>query len=358
MAEVQNPYHGKVTREGYNDGYGHWIPGGLEARSPAAGEIPSIDFSAMLGATTEAKAAVAAELRRACTEVGFFYLTHHGIPQAVIDRAFEQGRRFFALPLEEKMQIAQSKFGGYPGFTPMKEQLNDPKARPMQEGFNMNLELPVECLPDPAAMGFHAPNLWPRHPDGFRMDIEAYFFALERLKHRLLAGFALALDLPESFFEPELTAPDSHMRINHYAAQPTISEGSSIGGRAHTDFQCCTILAQEDGLAALQIVAKDGGWLFVPPVRGSFVINIGDQMARWTNDRFLSTRHRVINTNQRDRMSIAMFISTNWDTDVAALPNAMEPGEKPLYPPIKAGPYVLDRLQNAYPGQIKSKESA
>jgi len=179
---------------------------------------------------------------------------------------------------------------------------------------------------------------------------------MDRLKRQLYAAFALALDLPENFFEPELSRPFVNMRINHYAAQPVVEHHSDIGGRPHTDYCCFTILAQEDDVPGLQLVQKDGSWAVMPPVRGTFNINIGDTFERWSNNLFESTIHRVVNENTRSRLSIAYFSGTNFETNVAALPGTVASGEAPKHGPITAGQYVLQRLSEAYDAdQIKHR---
>jgi isopenicillin N synthase-like dioxygenase len=339
-----------------DDGYGHLIPGGLTRKSVSIAKLPIIDFEPFLEGSASGKREVAQGLRNACVDVGFFYLANHGVPQPIIDRAFAQARTFFALPLTEKMEISQRKTPGYPGFTPMGLDVDDPKARKRQEGFNMNLELPHDALVDPASVSFHHPNLWPQRPEGFRADVEAYFKEMDRLKRQLYAAFALALDLPENFFEPELSRPFVNMRINHYAAQPVVEHHSDIGGRPHTDYCCFTILAQEDDVPGLQLVQKDGSWAVMPPVRGTFNINIGDTFERWSNNLFESTIHRVVNENTRSRLSIAYFSGTNFETSVAALPGTVASGEAPKHGPITAGQYVLQRLSEAYDAdQIKHR---
>jgi isopenicillin N synthase-like dioxygenase len=337
-----------------DDGYGHLIPGGLTQKRMSEAELPIIDFEPFLAGSAAGKRDVAQALKAACIDVGFFYLANHGVAQAVVDSAFAEARAFFALPLAEKLEIHQRLTPGYPGFTPMGLDMETPNARKRQEGFNMNLELPPEALVDPASVSFHHPNLWPRRPAGFRPAVEAYFKAMERLKHQLYGAFALALDLPGDFFEPELSRPFVNMRINHYAAQPMVEHHGDIGGRPHTDYGCFTILAQEDDVPGLQLVQKDGSWAVVPPVRGTFNINIGDSFERWSNNLFASTIHRVINENERSRLSIAYFAGTNFETNVAALPGTVPKGEQPCYEAITSGRYILKRLSEAYdPEQIK-----
>jgi isopenicillin N synthase-like dioxygenase len=338
----------------HDDGYGHRIPGGLTNNSVSRAEVPMINFEPFLDGTAAGKRHVASAIKSACIDSGFFYLANHNVSQSTIDQAFAEARTFFALPLAEKMEISQTLTPGYPGFTAMGLDSGDPKARKRQEGFNMNLEVPKEVLVDPVSVSFHNANLWPKHPPGFRPAVEAYFEAMGRLKHQIFSAFAIALDLPETFFEAELTRPFVNMRINHYAAQPKVEHHTDIGGRPHTDYCCFTILAQEDDVAGLQLVQKNGSWAVVPPVRGTFNINIGDTFERWSNNLFASTIHRVVNQNTKSRLSIAYFAGTNFETSVTALPGTVEKGDEPRYSPIAAGRYVLKRLSEAYdPEQIK-----
>jgi isopenicillin N synthase-like dioxygenase len=337
-----------------DDGYGHRIPTGLTDKSVSPTEVPMIDFEPFLGGSTAGKRQVANAIKNACIESGFFYLVNHGVPQSTIDNAFAESRTFFTLPLAEKMEISQTLTPGYPGFTAMGLDSGDPKARKRQEGFNMNLEVPRDALVEPASFSFHNANLWPKRPPGFRPSVEAYFKAMGQLKHQVFSAFAIALNLPETFFEAELTRPFVNMRVNHYAAQPQVDHYTEIGGRPHTDYCCFTILAQEDEVPGLQLVQKDGSWATVPPVRGAFNINIGDTFERWSNDLFASTIHRVINQNTKSRLSIAYFAGTNFETNVSALPGTASNGNQPRYSPIMAGNYVLKRLGEAYdPEQIK-----
>lgn len=338
------------------DRYGRQVPVGLSARQTDFSELPVIDLAPMFGSDPEAKRAMAQALRSACIEVGFFYLKNHGVPQPIIDQAFAASAEFFALPYAEKMEIEQTRTPGYPGYTPMQEESGDAKSRKRQEGFNMNLELPLDDPYVTSRRPFFEPNSWPRRPAGFRDTLLTYFGEMRNLGQKLLGGFALALDLPEGYFQPMITKPITMMRVNHYPPQEDqASDDEDIGNGAHTDFECFTILAQQKGITALQVVNGKGEWISVPPIPGTFVINIADQMERWTNDLFSSTMHRVLNKNAMDRTSIAFFFGSDDDIVMSPLPNCVPEGEAPKYPPIRAGDYVLGRVDNAYEGNLKKK---
>jgi len=344
-----------MTIEQNQDYEGRWIPEGLSARRLDFDELPVIDFALMEGNDPAGKRRFAAALRRACVDIGFFYLKNHGVPQPLIDRAFALSRSFFALPLDEKMAIENIRTPGYGGYSPTRESTGGVRGRPLQEGFTMNLELPLN---DPYVTGrrpFYHPNSWPANPAGFRAGMLDYFAAMRALGHKLFGAFALALDLPEDYFEPMIRKPMNLLRVNHYMPQPHPKENEPIGGRPHTDPECFTILAQEDGITALQVVNRRGEWISVPPLPGTFVVNIADAMAHWTNDLFASTMHRVVNKNERDRMSIAFFFATDDEVIMSALPNCVGPGEPPKYVPIRASDYVLQRLDKSYDNSLSKR---
>ncbi|HTR17083.1 MAG TPA: 2-oxoglutarate and iron-dependent oxygenase domain-containing protein [Acetobacteraceae bacterium] len=330
------------------NGIRHLAAEGLGARTIAFHEIPMIDLAPFSGTDAAARRAVASALREACVNVGFFYIRNHGVPQALIDETFAQAPRFFGLSLEEKMRIHVSRSVNNSGYTPLLEENTDPSARgDLHEAFDMANEQP-EGDPDRSRMpAFFGPNLWPAELPGFEAAMTRYFRAMQDLGRRLFRAFALALDLPEDWFEPMITRPTGVLRLLQYPSQTGEVDEKQIGIGAHSDYECFTILAQ-DGVPALQVLNGAGEWIAAPPIPGSFVINIGDQMARWTNDLFASTLHRAINRTGRQRNSIPFFFGTNADTEIAALPGCVDPDRPAKYPPVKAGEYVLSRFDATY----------
>lgn len=310
--------------------------------------IPIIDFAPMLGEDAAAKHKLAAELRVACTEIGFFYIKNHGVAQDLIDRTFAECPRFFGLPLDEKMRIHVRGSVNNSGYTPLLEENTDPTAKgDLHEAFDIAHELP-ESDPDRAAHPNHyGPNQWPPGLPGFQVQLEAYYAAMLDLGQRLFGAFALALDLPEDYFRALADKPTAIMRIISYPSQDGPIDPKQIGIGAHSDYECFTILCQET-VPALQVRNTDGNWIDAPPIRGTFVINIGDQMARWTNDLFASTLHRALNTSGRARYSIPCFVGSNFDTLIAALPGTVTADRPAKYPPVLAGDYVQGRLDATY----------
>ncbi len=313
-------------------------------------QIPIIDFAPMLGSEAAAKQSLAAELRLACTEVGFFYIRNHGVAQALIDATFAECPRFFGLPIAEKMRIHLRHSLNNSGYTPLLEENTDPTAKgDLHEAFDIANELP-EGDPDRAGLARHyGANQWPDADvlPGFRNSIETYYRAMHGLGHRLFSAFALALDLPEGYFLPYADRPTAVMRILAYPSQSGVIDPQQIGIGAHSDYECFTILAQET-VPALQVRNQQGRWIDAPPIRGTFVINIGDQMARWTNDIFASTLHRAVNTSGRARYSIPFFMGSNHDTVIEALPGCVSTDRPAKYPPVLAGDYVQSRFDATY----------
>ncbi|MCW0181522.1 MAG: isopenicillin N synthase family oxygenase [Zavarzinia sp.] len=322
---------------------------GLSARESDFSEIPQIDLGPMAGDDPVAKQATAKALRDACVNVGFFYIRNHGLPQKVIDDTFALCPGFFGLPLEEKMKIHVKKSVNNSGYTPLLEENTDETALgDLHEGFDIANELAAD---DPLARGreaLYGPNQWPENLPGFKEQMLTYFEEVKALGRRLFRAFALALDLPEDYFDPMVTKPTGVLRILSYPSQDGPIDQRQIGIGAHTDYECFTILGQQLGVQALQVQNGKGEWVSAPPIPGTFVVNIGDQMARWTNDVFASTRHRALNLSGKPRYSMPFFLGTNYDTLIEALPSCVGPDLPAKYPPVVAGEYVLSRFDATY----------
>ena len=307
--------------------------------------IPIIDFAPMLGEDAAAKRKLAAELRTACTEIGFFYIKNHGIPQTLIDSMFAEAERFFQIPAEDKAAIHVKRSPSLVGYVGMEEENADPAVSKgdIHEGFDFIAE-DVDT-----AFGFmegdfrKTGNQWPANLPGFREVMTEYSIAVRLLVRRMFAAFALGLDLPEDYFAPMSDKPMALTRMMYYPSQTGPLDLSRMGVGAHTDHECFTILAQ-DSVPALQVRNRRGQWIDAPPIRGAFVVNIGDLMARWTNGAFASTFHRVYNASGRARYSIPTFVGANADTVIRVLPSCVSDENPPKYEPIVAGEYVTQLI--------------
>ncbi|MGA8444938.1 MAG: 2OG-Fe(II) oxygenase family protein, partial [Roseiarcus sp.] len=205
-------------------------------------------------------------------------------------------------------------------------------------------------LVDPEALGFcFAPTIWPDAPEGFREAWSAYYAAMEDLAARIMRVFAVALELPEDFFAPFLSAPVSALRALNYPALAARPKPGQIRAGAHTDYGSLTILLPQAGSRGLEILGPDGAWIEVPPRPGAFVVNIGDLTARWTNDRWTSTLHRVVipdDVRAERRQSFAFFHQPNWDAEIVALDACLAANEAPKYPPVRSGPYLMGKFKS------------
>ena len=303
--------------------------------------VPVIDFAGMLTGDPEAKVEVGANLRDACSNVGFFYIKNHGVPQSLIDRTFAESERFFRIPREEKFAIHVKKSPHLIGYVGMGEENADPVAGKgdVHEGYDFIAE------DARTAFGFmegdfrKTGNQWPANLPGFREVMTEYSIAVRLLARRLFAAFALGLDLPEDYFAPMSDKPMALTRMMYYPSQSGPLDLANMGVGAHTDHECFTILAQ-DSIPALQVRNRRGQWIDAPPIPGAFVVNIGDLMARWTNGAFASTFHRVFNASGHERYSIPTFVGANADTVIRALPSCISDENPPKYEPVVAGEYI------------------
>lgn len=304
--------------------------------------LPVIDMSGLAASDPAARRAVGDSLRAACLEHGFFYCTGHGVPQGLIAAAMDQTRALFGLPMAAKLALDKAQSPANRGYEHLGGQTLQPGALPdRKEGFYLGEDLAPDH-PRVRAGAFNAgANLWPEDLPAFRPVMVAYFAALGVVAQGLMRGLALSLDLPEDHFVAFTTDPAATLRLLHYPpCRPEVPE--ELGAGAHTDFGGLTILLQDD-VGGLQVMGADG-WIDAPPVPGAYVVNLGDMIARWTNDRYRSTLHRVINRSGRERYSIPYFYSGNPDHEVRCLPTCLANGCVPKYPPVK----VQDHLRAMY----------
>jgi isopenicillin N synthase-like dioxygenase len=286
--------------------------------------IPVIDL--------EGEARPAERIAAALDDAGFFALTGHGVPGSLIDAAFDAGRRFFALQEVDKRRW---HIDGWPlqrGFDPVGWQALDVSQPPdLKESFYLGVE----------TIG---PNQWPDEAlvPGFADACNAYSAAMETLARRLMGLFEQALHLPAGHFDRFMQHPTCTTRLLHYPPQPARVAPGQIGCGAHTDWGALTLLAQDDA-GGLQVQRADGSWLDVTPIPGALVVNIGDMMQRWTNDRWRSTLHRVVNrVPGRERWSIAYFFDLDADAEILPLASCVSAQRPARYGPVTAGQHLAE----------------
>jgi isopenicillin N synthase-like dioxygenase len=312
--------------------------------------IPGIDLGPYLRGEPGGLDAAARALREVCEDVGFFYIENHGIPRELIDRAFEASRRVHALPRERKEEIRLNPHNVGYMFTNESTQRHSKVAVNRKPNYNESFFTLRERGPDhPDVVSekpFCAMNRWPRDLPGFREDTLAYQDAMEALALKVVPVVARALGLPDGYMDEYFDVPYLQVRMLHYPPRDE-SDPEQFGAGAHTDAGFLTFLMQRE-VGGLQIRRTDGVWIDAPVMPYRFLINTGDMMRRWTNERFLSTPHRVMNVSGTDRYSIAFFFSPNLDRELACLPTCQGPGNPPKYPPISYGAYKMEFVTANY----------
>ncbi len=288
---------------------------------------------------------VARALNVACEQIGFFYLTNHGVPTELLRHVFAQSVRFHAEPLERKNALSINAFHrGYIGASSYR--LNEELAPNLSESLVMMHELPPDHPDLLAERPLQGPNQWPELT-GFRDTMLAYVSAMEKVGRSLLSRFAIALELEEDYFERSFREPTTFLRLLHYPPQPETSAENQFGSAPHTDYGAITLLAQDDS-GGLHVRHRSGDWIAATPIPGAFVVNIGDVMARWTNDRYVSTEHRVLNVRGGHRYSVPFFFDPNMDVEIACLSTCESEERPPKYDAIRYGDYLLGRLNTHY----------
>ncbi len=317
------------------------LPAYDEARQIAPEEIPVIDLAPFFSGDEAARRAVARDIGAACEAVGFLYIVNHGVPQGLIDGVFAETRRFYAQPFAERMRTAAT-LEHWRGYVPSKLEAEGGTVGGAIETFRLQLDLPPDDPDVLAGKPLHLPNRWPDHLPGFKDSVGAYFDAMLDLAATLRQAFALALGLPAGFFEEWYAKPLVQLSLLHYRPPASLDPSDlEIGAGEHRDTGAFTILMQDD-VGGLEVGHRSGDWVAAPPIPGAYLINIGDMMMRWTNGRFVSTPHRVVNRSLRPRYSIPFFVNPDFDVEVAPLPELVPPGQAPAFPPLHNGAFMVD----------------
>src|SRR5271157_2177812 len=317
----------------------------------AARTIPVIDYGPYFAGIPGALERVAADIAHACENVGFFYALNHGVPDALIDRAFSASRRFHALPLAEKLALKLNE--NNIGYLPINASVQGASTVHKATKPNQNESFFVSHDRGPghpdviAGKPLRGRNQWPPGQPGIRADMMAYFDALRAMCDRMLPPFAVALGLAPDFFAP-FFANEAHanLRFLHYPPQEAV-EDNSFGQAPHTDNSFMTALARTD-VPGLAVRLPSGEWFPPPIISGTFLINLGNMMRRFSNDRFLSTPHGVLNESGTDRYSIAYFHSPNPDSVIECVPSCIGADNPPRYPPAVYRDLVLEFYRANY----------
>ncbi|HCJ28979.1 MAG TPA: 2OG-Fe(II) oxygenase [Pseudomonas sp.] len=310
-------------------------------------QLPIIDIAPLYADDEPGRRAVARQIDAACRDWGFFYIRNHPISAERIGQLKDAAERFFALPSEQKLKIDITKSKHHRGYGAIAtEQLDPSQPSDLKETFDMGFHMPAEHPDVLAGEPLRGPN---RHPDlpGWEALMQQHYQDMHALACTLLRAVAEALGVAQDFFDKRFVEPISVFRMIHYPPRSTASSADQQGAGAHTDYGCITLLYQ-DQAGGLQVQNVHGEWIDAPPIEGTYVVNIGDMMARWSNDRYKSTPHRVISPLGVDRYSMPFFAEPNPDTVISCLPGCQGPGNPPKYPETTCSAYMLSRFAETY----------
>jgi isopenicillin N synthase-like dioxygenase len=313
-----------------------------KVRPASPDEVPILDLAPLLdGGALEP---LAAKLRHACETIGFFYVANHGIPASVVGGVFEATRRYFDLPLEQRMpHLMDERFRR--GLMPQGINQHPGYAPDIKESYEIGVDLPLDDPDVKAGLPLHGPNRWPEDCPWLRPAAETYFNETTALGVRLLKVCAVSLGMGPEYFLQYCTKPMVQMRLFHYPPEPPIPDDKAFGVAPHSDYGMITLLAQ-DPIGGLELLKRDGEWIGAPFIPGTLVINIGDLFQRWTNDIYRSNLHRVINRTGKERYSIPTFFNLDYNAMVTCLPTCQSPERPAKYEPIKSGDYLLSRFRD------------
>jgi len=289
---------------------------------------------------------VAAEIGRACAEVGFFQIVNHGVAAATVDAAWAATRGFFDAPDDVRAAVAVP-YAGYPyGYLGLATETlasslgaDTPPDRKHSFSFGP-IDPPPTTPTDPDELWIRSPSQWPTEPAGFRAAMEQYFAAMAALAAHLLGRMAVALDLEATYFDAMIDHHVSALRCLDYPKLDAAPLPGQLRAGAHCDYGTLTILRTAPGVNGLETFDGEH-WSAVDAVDDGFVVNLGDSLARWTNDRWRSTLHRVVEGDDAGRRtSIAFFHTANWDARIECLPGLGEP----RYQPVLAGRHLMEKF--------------
>jgi isopenicillin N synthase-like dioxygenase len=322
--------------------------------------VPIIDLSPFRDGGDEGRAEVARRIGAACERTGFLVITGHGVSADALDAIYRVTEEFFALPLEEKGRSTPPGGGLYRGYCSLEGSYPN-----LVEQFHASrFDTPADAV----AVGYDElfaatlePNVWPGLPVGFEAAWKGYFQEMETLAHTVMQAFAVAMGLPDDWFDDKLHGHVANLAANYYPAQDEPPPPGQVRRAPHTDFGSLTILYQADGHNGLEVLDVDHTWVPVPTLPGAFVVNLGDLMARWTNDRWVATPHRVVNPPRevasRPRISIPFFQHPNPDALIESIPTCISAARPSKYETIRAGDWK-DYRMNTYTERAQSASSS
>ena len=319
--------------------------------------IPVIDIAPIHDGCGEACRELAREFASVYGETGFGYIKNHGISDDLIDRVFAASERFHSAPRDLKMAVELN--GQHRGFIPINtstdvnSKLADVKKPNQSESFMVMREDTPDAPAVKAGDYLAGPNQWP-DLEGFREDVMAYHDALAALAQKLVGIAAMSIGADAEDLTRHFQPPTTWLRLLYYPPSPPMAEEDLYGSAPHTDFGCLTILAQDD-IGGLQVQTPSGNWVDAPRIKGTFVVNVGDMLHRWSNGVLRSTPHRVINRSGQPRYSCPFFYDPNVATLIEPLPSTVTADQPVQYEPLVFGEFLRNELEAGYQKHQKNR---
>ncbi len=318
-------------------------------RKASFSEIPVVDLTMFQRPYGAEAVAVAGQIVAACENAGFFYVSNHGVPESSIQSLRCAAKEFFDLPLEEKERVSLAKSDFFRGYLTIGSVGYDTKR---WQG-NKNESFAVQLEDAESLNPLSGPNQWPENPPGFRSVVMKAYDELDGLSRRLIEAFAIGLGYQQHALDKFYRHPLTQLRLLHYPPQEGELTDANLGIAPHSDTGAFTILYQDD-VGGLEVLNKENEWVVAPPIPGTLVINIGDMLKWWTNGRFASTPHRVVNRYGRERYSVPFFVNPDFDAVIDPLPGAVDAEHPRKFETVHAGEFILDRFRRVWPSKAVS----
>jgi isopenicillin N synthase-like dioxygenase len=326
--------------------------------------IPTIDLAPLRDGSDKARREVARRIDAACTDIGFFLVTGHGIPPELIATTRQRAIDFFALPVEEKMKVQRpptkiSRGYNWLGERSIAYSMGQAAPPDIQEAFAFGPDRVADLAArvDQTSAQMYAPNIWPQRPRDFKTIMLSYYDAMAGLAADVLRAMAVALDVDEGYFADKFDRQASVVRIIRYPAVTQQPLPGQLRAGVHTDYGVMTFVRGDDTPGGLQVKHRRGDWIDVHIPQNDFVCNIGDLMMRWSNDRWVSTLHRVAvpppDAVATDRISLVFFQYANPDAVIRCFDSCAGAGAK--YQPITVADHYFGKLMKAGHSKLDAK---